>query len=77
MSDYQRKTTGIRLLRTLVCRRGRTRLKGDAAGVHLTIGEIKEVLREYDELFDHRNKMLKDAGLKPYLKTPSTNSEPL
>lgn len=63
--ESNRKSTGIALLRRLVCRRGRTRAKGDAAGVSLTVGEIKEAIREYDELFDLKRSLQKKNGL-PY-----------
>lgn len=68
MAEYYRKTTGIKLLRYLVKRTGRTRAKGDDAGVSLTVGELKQAIREYDELFDFRNKVLKESGQKPHLK---------
>lgn len=50
MADYFRKSKGIQLLRRLTNRKGRTRAMGDKANVLISIGEIKEVLLDYDLL---------------------------
>lgn len=49
---YYRKSKGIALLRRLCCTNGRTKKAGDNAGVHITVGDLKEAVREYDELYD-------------------------
>lgn len=69
MAEYERKSTGISLLRRLVRRSGRTRAKGDKAYVMVTVGELKAAIDDYDLLFDPRRKELKKNNL------PYTNKE--
>jgi hypothetical protein len=50
MADYERKSKGIVLLRRMLNQNGRAKLAGDKLQVYITIGEVKEILREIDEL---------------------------
>jgi hypothetical protein len=54
MAEYQRKSKGIALLRRMLNQNGRAKMAGDKLGLNLTLGDIKEVLREYDELLNQK-----------------------
>ena len=50
MAEYKRKSKGIVLLRRMLNQNGRAKLAGDKLQVCLTIGDVKDILREIAEL---------------------------
>ena len=66
MADYQRKSKGIVLLRRMLNQNGRAKLAGDKLQVCLTIGDVKDILREIAEL---------EMALKAKNKWADTNTQ--